>query len=502
MNLVISPQVIEGYKRLNYTYWHALAELVDNSTYWYELNRDLILKYDSEATQCEVRITYDASTSILRVADNSIGMDLETLTAAMVIGKKSNRPGRSVYGMGLKTACIWMGDKFTIKTKMAGQTSGYEVTVDYNEIMKGNFQLGFKELKNLKKEEHFTVVEIAQLGEAIQRKRVSKIKEYLMSIYREDFREGKLNLTFNEEKLEWSDSANYIFLKDQSGADYKRDFKFDINGKEVKGWVGIMSLGGVRRGGLTILQNKRVIRGAPDAWKPEGLFGETGEGLTTSLASQRLVGEIHMDGFGVTHTKDNIAWSKNEEILLTEALEKEFDDFRKVAAQFRKTKHDKPEFSEIELQEAIEAVKEVTESPEFKDVVTMIPETTHSDPKLTDSIHVEKISRVIAEGKANFETKVGSIVVKVFLTQGSQNDIYLDYESDASGKVINMTINLRHPYLTVTDPAIHQYILSCIYDAVAEYHCNKQTSVVHARTIRLIKNDLMRTSINMSENAN
>lgn len=502
MKLEISPQVIESYKRLDYTHWHALAELVDNSTYWYELNRDTILQHDPDALKCEVRITYDNAGSLLRIADNSIGMDLETLQSAMVIGKKTNRPGRSVYGMGLKTACIWMGRKFTIKTKKAGLTTGYQVTVDYDKIMAGDFELGFKELNNLQANEHYTVIEISQLDEIIQRRRLSKIKDYLSSIYREDFREKKLTLTFNEDVIDWSDENHYVFLKDKAGDIYKRSFTFDIEGKTASGWIGIMQKGGKSIGGLTILQNKRVIRGFPDTWKPEGLFGGGGEGLTTSLSSQRLVGEIQMDGFDVTHTKDNIKWSGDQEELLDKLLADKFSDFKKTAADYKKGSDPKPDFTDREVGEAIDDVTDVISSDQFKDAVNLIPITINKDPAVTDNIYIPEIEKTVAENKASFECQIGNVLVRVYLKQTSTLDIYLDYETGPSGDVINMTINLSHPYLAASKPHLEQYILGCIYDALAEYHCNKQTSLIHARTIREIKNNLMKTSIKMSEDAN
>ena len=502
MKLEISPQVIESYKRLDYTHWHALAELVDNSTYWYELNRDTILQHDPDALKCEVRITYDNAGSLLRIADNSIGMDLETLQSAMVIGKKTNRPGRSVYGMGLKTACIWMGRKFTIKTKKAGLTTGYQVTVDYDKIMAGDFELGFKELNNLQANEHYTVIEISQLDEIIQRRRLSKIKDYLSSIYREDFREKKLTLTFNEDVIDWADENHYVFLKDKAGDIYKRSFTFDIEGKTASGWIGIMQKGGKSIGGLTILQNKRVIRGFPDTWKPEGLFGGGGEGLTTSLSSQRLVGEIQMDGFDVTHTKDNIKWSGDQEELLDKLLAEKFSDFKKTAADYKKGSDPKPDFTDREVGEAIDDVTDVISSDQFKDAVNQIPITINKDPAVTDNIYIPEIEKTVAENKASFECQIGNVLVRVYLKQTSTLDIYLDYETGPSGDVINMTINLSHPYLAASKPHLEQYILGCIYDALAEYHCNKQTSLIHARTIREIKNNLMKTSIKMSEDAN
>ena len=42
IQLELGLQVIQSYKRLAYTPWHAIAELVDNSTQSYFDNRDVL----------------------------------------------------------------------------------------------------------------------------------------------------------------------------------------------------------------------------------------------------------------------------------------------------------------------------------------------------------------------------------------------------------------------------------------------------------------------------
>jgi hypothetical protein len=503
MKLVISPEIISSYKRLSYSYWHALAELIDNSTYWYSLNKDLIQKADPDAQKCEIRITYDSDASILRVVDNSIGMDRQTLSDAMIIGKKTSRPGRSRYGMGLKTSCIWMGNRFVIKTKKLGETSAYQVTLDYNKIMNGEHDLEFIEFKDRPKGEHYTLVEVHELDQVLQTRRLSKIKEYIASMYREDFRAKELTITFNEEVIDWDDNGHYKFLRDAAGQLYRREFSFDIEGKRATGWVGILETGGKSLGGITILQHRRVIRGYPDAWRPEGLFGSTGEGLTTSLASQRLVGEIHLDGFSVSHTKDSIKWEGRQEELLTNELSKAFEDFKRTAAQFRKSGTKKViEISDAEIDNALAGASEVIASPEMADQTRQISTVIHSDPAVTDNIYIPELNRIVKENAPDAEWKVDDLTIRAFLKHAHPNDMYLDYETDATGKGINISINLHHPYISAEPkPDLQQFILSCVYDALAEYHCEKRTSTLHARTIREIKNNLMKTSIKLRENA-
>ena len=70
----------------------------------------------------------------------------------------------------------------------------------------------------------------------------------------------------------------------------------------MQGWVGILAKGSRAAAGFSILQADRVVRGWPDAWRPSSLYGQL-QG-SNDLVNQRLVGEIHLDGFDVSHTKE------------------------------------------------------------------------------------------------------------------------------------------------------------------------------------------------------
>src|SRR3989442_10007105 len=89
LELKIGPDVITSYKRLAYTPWHALAEFVDNSTQAYFNNRkqlDALLK--KEQDRLTVSIAYDRGDDLLRIADNSSGMDYDELETALHVGHR------------------------------------------------------------------------------------------------------------------------------------------------------------------------------------------------------------------------------------------------------------------------------------------------------------------------------------------------------------------------------------------------------------------------------
>src|SRR5207237_6117621 len=118
------------------------------------------------------------------------------------------------------------------------------------------------------------------------------------------------------------------------GSTYKKSFDFKVNGKRVYGWVGILAKGSRAKAGFSVLHSDRVVKGWPDAWRPESLYGQI-QG-SNDLVNQRLVGEIHLDAFDVSHTKDDILWVGDDEEKVEKELLKRCADYRDTAKRFRK----------------------------------------------------------------------------------------------------------------------------------------------------------------------
>jgi hypothetical protein len=81
-----------------------------------------------------------------------------------------------------------------------------------------------------------------------------------------------------------------------------------------------MAVGSHVRAGFSVFRRGRLIEGSVgEAYKPKEIFGSP-----NSFASQRIVGEIIVEGFEVTHTKDGINWGGHEEEIL-QAISRQLD---------------------------------------------------------------------------------------------------------------------------------------------------------------------------------
>ena len=495
LQLELGLNNIQSYKRLAYTYWHALAELVDNSTQSYFDNRDILdALYSGEGAQLTVRLVLDRHARQLRITDNAMGMDLEDLNRATTVGAvPPNTSGRSSYGMGLKTATCWMGDRITIRTSKHGTPVEYEILLDVNQVASGDPDLGLIE-RECPADDHYTIIEVSDLHHPPATRTVTKIREYLQSMYRVDLRDNILFLEWNHDKLDWTGPGE--LRKAQDGTPYRREFQFEINGRTVHGWAGILEKGSRAKAGFSVLRAGRVIEGSPDSWRPRVLFGDQAGGRN-DLANQRLVGEIHFDGFDVSHTKDKILWTDDELNAVDDELGRLFADYREEANTPRRgggTPH-----SPAQVDAAAAQIREVLESPEMVDRLTVedIPA-----PEIAEAALAETARVVLNESpniEATLEGRLGDTHVALFCSYSSSaNDPFMAFEvpNEASVQVV---VNMNHPFLEFVPAGdgLGNYLSMCIYDALAEWRASWQTQAFAPDTVRVLKDALLRVPMSI-----
>ncbi|MBX6773011.1 MAG: ATP-binding protein [Chloroflexi bacterium] len=487
----VGPNVVEAYKRLAYTPWHALAEFVDNSTQSYFDHREELDRLFSErGEKLKVEIVYDHDAETIRVVDNAMGMSLDELKAALEVGKvPANTSGRSQYGLGLKTAACWFGDLWCVTTKRLGETVEHQVEVDVRAIAGGNTNAPYRERPGAVPHEHYTIVEIRKLNRRLRGRTLGKIKDYLASMYREDLRSGLLTLTWQSQELEW---PGFELIVAPDGREYKKEFRFQVNGKDVHGWVGVLQRGSRSRAGFSILRRGRVVKGWPDSWRPSRLYGQ--EQGSNDLVNQRLVGEIHLDDFEVSHTKDDILWVADELDELEDKLYEACVDYRRFAQDYRLGHiHDARGPSEATVQIAVEEVEGELASPEMGDAVLLEPDVVPPYEAVVGGVvaaieHEESTFRAeISDGKGN-----PTLSVEGFIKPLSPNDPYTAVHMPSDEKVV-IVVNQSHPHWRfLPSEAVLWYLKHCVYDALAEWKAAKRASPPDYNTVKLFKDQFLR----------
>ena len=500
INIEIGLNAIASYRRMNYEIWYALAEFVDNSTQSYANHKgELDEAYERDSEGLEVRITYERGgvEPMLRVVDNAMGMDYDELQHALRIANPPANPsGRCRYGMGMKTASCWIGNRWTIVTKKLGETNEYTVEVDVEKIEGGDPELKTTTVENVDPTEHYTRLEIFDHHRVFKGRTIGKIKDYLKSMYRQDFRSGALELFYNDEKLGWEEFESRL-RRNRAGELFKSEFSFEIDGKTVHGWAGILDRGARSDSGFSILHADRVVAGWPDAWRPERIFGLN----RNDLINQRLLGEIHLDEFEVTHTKDNIQWYGDEEEQVERELKKQIANLISTARTPWKDQKDARGPSAGEVDIAIAGLRDELLSPEMVDKIsiTVLPEEGALSATL------ERIAEPVkATRQPDIRAVLDRIEVWVYIVSSDfgPSDPYVVCEAGQDGKIIVM-INLRHPHVRNIEgeQGLVNYFRHCVYDAVAEWQAQRIRSRLDPNTIKMLKDDLLRVSFQMEQHA-
>ncbi len=488
LELGLGFDVIRSYKRLSYTAWYALAEFVDNSTQAYFNNRTVLDPLFAAATdKLEVGVVYDRDQGFFRVSDNSIGMSLDELRHALQIGAPpADTSGRSKYGMGMKTAACWLGNSWSVRTTKLGDPTEYSVEVDVEVVASGANVLP-RSVRSVEPDQHYTVIEIWNLNQKPQGRTIGKIKDFLRSMYREDLRQERLSLLWAGENLTWpDDDAQYLQARD--GSRYKKTFSFTLsNGKRAWGWLGVLDRGGRAKAGFAILHAGRVVRGWPDSWRPESIYGQI-QG-SNDLVNQRIVGEINLDDFDVTHTKDDILWMGTEDEV-QEKLRAEASTYIDIAKKRRKRDDSERGPSDVEMKAALDQFHDELTSPEIADLITL---AAVPPPEVAAAV-LRPVLESIATRTPDFDAMIGGLTVLGYLAADlSPNDPYVAVDA-TSAEHITIVLNTTHPYMDELSGAegFLNYLRQSTYDAVAEWKAAHKSAGIGPDTIKLIKDQLLR----------
>ena len=496
IQLELGLQVIQSYKRLSYTAWHAIAELVDNSTQSYFDNRAVLDETLSKSNEgVEVRIVYERGNGgVLRVSDNSMGMSYQELTNALRVGfPPKNTAGRSKYGMGMKTASCWIGNRWTVRTKKLGETHEHLVTIDVNKIANGNNDLDYQTSEGKAEDHHYTVIEIQEHNHIFQGRTIGKIKEFLSSIYRQDLRNNWVTILWQGSALQWSDD-DFQFLNAPDGSTYKKDFEFDVCNKRVKGWVGVLSSGSRSKAGFSILHADRVVRGYPESWRPEAIYGFQGR---NDLINQRLVGEIYMDKFEVSHTKDDILYYGDEQEVVEKLLKDECSDYIAVARDYRRRDNEQGGPTDLEVQAAIETLEQQLSLSTFSDAVTL--ETVPPPEAVSQSL--QPLKDTATEREPSFYAKLEQTpfeIIGYLVEDSSVNDPYVVVDATDASRVM-IIVNTQHPHWTQLSGSegVLNYLRHCTYDGVAEWQARRMSASLDPDTIKVLKDRMLRLSLDI-----
>jgi hypothetical protein len=319
INIRPGVTILSVLRHLNYKPWFALAEFVDNSIQSFLSHRDRLNALEGRGHQLRVDIEYDdAGEARLLIRDNAAGIAERDYARAFRPAEiPPDRSGLSEFGIGMKSAACWFAPTWSVRTKALGEPVERTVAFDIDKIVNDNMSELDVVSRRSKEDAHFTEIVLSGLHQPPQTKTVGKIKQYLSDIYRVFTREGLLDLRWNGEPLKYQEPAvlEAPFFRDKAGAkcEWRKEICFDFGkGLSVHGFAAIRDKANVSRAGFALFRRRRLIEGGgEEGWRPEEIFGKS-----NSYRYQRLFGELHLEGFEVSHTKDGFRWDDNEQAFL------------------------------------------------------------------------------------------------------------------------------------------------------------------------------------------
>ncbi len=311
--------ILSVLRHLNYKPWFAMAEFVDNSLQSYLQNRDRLQALHGPDFRLKVEIEIDRSDEVrLKIRDNAAGIAVQDYPRAFRPAElPTDRSGLSEFGMGMKSAACWFAPRWKVRTSALGEPVERTINLDIDAIVRDDIQ----ELEVAEREspanDHYTEVTLLDPYDKLQTRTGSKIKDHLASIYRIFLSDGTMELWFNRERLGYDLPsilvAPHYKSSDQTPVRWHREFTFDFGlGLKATGFAALRETASTSTAGFALFRRNRLIEGShDDPYRPDYIFGSG-----NSYRKQRLIGEIHLEGFEVSHTKDGFQWAEYEQPFL------------------------------------------------------------------------------------------------------------------------------------------------------------------------------------------
>ena len=306
------------FRHLPNTPWSAFAEYVDNAVQSYIDNKEQ-LKKTSKDYVLEVRFEINKNEDSITIEDNAAGIDSKNHSRAF---EPANLPTDTSqlneYGMGMKTASVWLSDKWTVVTTALGEDIERTTMFDLNKVMEEKKEVLIVKRKAIKKEKHGTRILLQNLSHNSPKpQQHGKIKKHLTSIYRKFIKSGELKLYFNGELLSYQPPKvlKAPFVDDPYGKKilWKKQINFKMENFSAKGYIALLETMSTNiDNGLSLFRRGRVIVGSHDQkYRPTVLCGQPGSPL-----NKRIFGELELEGFGVSFNKGSFEETTELEALM------------------------------------------------------------------------------------------------------------------------------------------------------------------------------------------
>ncbi|WP_158626771.1 ATP-binding protein [Bradyrhizobium sp. RP6] len=504
VNIRPGVSVLSVLRHLNYSPWFALAEFVDNSMQSYIEAR--LRLHELHGLSWKLKVSIDVDTSHpgrITIRDNAAGIASDAFPRAFrpaVI--PPDRSGLSEFGMGMKSAACWFAPKWQVRTKALGEPVERTVRFDIAAIVRDELEELEIDERPARPENHFTEVSLEELHHIPVGRTLGKIKEHLTDIYRVFLRDGTLDLRFNGESLSYEEPPVLTapFYREPNGPDkvWRKAIEFEFgHGLSVRGFAALRDPGNYARSGFALFRRGRLIQGSgEDGYRPSILFGTSG---SSSYARLRLFGELHLEGFDVSHTKDGFRWDENEEPFL-ELLKEYLDDdsfpLLRQCEHYRSlaSKKDRVKAATQGLSQASDAI-----AASMSDVLPRVADQPLAETQTTPL----RPQPTLATQQLNFSFRGSPWRIKIELSDDPAESDWLSIsdrgsEDGEEADTIEIRVSMAHPFMVAfaqTDPESIDALLRVAAALALGEKLARRAGVRSAGTLRRNLNQILREGL-------
>jgi hypothetical protein len=456
VSIKIQTGVYGQFRNLNNKVWFALGEYVDNAVQSFENNKDDLKKIYNGQYQFEVRIDIDWETSTIKIYDNAAGIDTNNFLRAF---EPANIPidntGLHEFGMGMKTASIWLANFWSVRTAALNESQERYVEFDLEKVL--NEEKEVLNVRNIDKPKsaHFTEITLSQLSQnAPSVMQMDKIRRHLGSIYRKFIRKGDLNLYINNVLLTYEEPEilNAPYYTDPKGSPiyWKKEINFTSGKYKVSGFIGILNTMSTNElNGLSLFRRGRVIEGSHDEkYRPKVICGQIG-----SPRYKRIFGELEVEGFAVSFNKGSFQEQEDlgtlMEALQAEISAKDFDLYTQAE------KYIKPKTQDDNVKVArsiVSNMKKTTKAENLKAKVETSLKDISNTSLAAKNEQLSKKAKAIDSHEDFIEIKGEQIKLKFeFISEPSITDLYtleMGENDELFDKTATFKLNLAHQFFT------------------------------------------------------
>lgn len=521
INIRPTTGVYATYKNIKYDPWTAIAEFVDNSTQSYYDNASK-LKNTKYWQGLNVEIIYEKSAiegDKIIIRDNAYGMNFHDFQRAIVLDSPPKKFSRSEFGMGLKTAACWFGKKWSVESTELGSNIKYYAAVDVDALHKYKAEEIEVQEIDCSPKEHGTTITIWDLNRTVKGRQVGKTKDQLRGMYRTDLRTGDITISYNGENLYYEEPKILTEdLPDGTKKVWKKEISFTIPFKEeelnVQGFIALRETASTSAAGFALLRRGRVIIGGyENAYRPEEVFEKS-----NSFVYQRLFGELNMDNWPVTQTKDAFDWYSGLEDLLIEKLNEVCYEYKKKAKVYRVGKKVSLEDTTTTLLDTFSNAGVITNA-EIKNIIVNTESEEQQQPEAEQQLPQEeqdkevvepvtiventiskKENDIVIEGasckKISFEMDGQEYIFNLFLLTDDPQKNWLNISRMPNGEY-QIDWNIRHaffkPYINEPEflAIMEQFVFAMALTEIEVMQLSED-SMVEASAVRMKMNDILK----------